>query len=118
MLDEPNQLADAAMSFNGVPQLKLPVDAVPVRAPRSLMTQIPSLLELGDDALHRAFGDANFCCDLAHAGVGSPRDAEQYVGVVRQERPAWLGGHLADPSLCLAESHACTYDISSTICIS
>jgi hypothetical protein len=45
------------------------------------------LLEVVQDEVHRPLGDADVLGDLAHEHVPTPVDAEQHVGVVRQERP-------------------------------
>ena len=43
--------------------------------------------EVLDDAVHRSFADADEAGDLGEAYLGVLSDADQDVGVVRQERP-------------------------------
>lgn len=49
--------------------------------------QISALLEVGDDALHRALGDTHHLSDVAHPHLRLPYDAQYDVRMVGEKRP-------------------------------
>jgi len=76
-------------------------DFVFVLAASPVAGQVALFLEVGDDALHGALGDADACGDLAQPEAGVLRQAEQDVTVVGEERP---------PGRCVRLSHAQSID--------
>ncbi len=62
-------------------------DRVAVAAPDPLSGDVAVFLELVEDPLDRALGDADQIADVALAEFGVAADRDQHVGVVREERP-------------------------------
>ena len=63
------------------------VDAVAVTATSALALDEPRLDEVGDDALCGSFGDPDLLGNVAKPDVRHARDAEEHLGVVREEPP-------------------------------
>ena len=72
----------------------VPVNRVVVASTDARALDVASLDEIGEDALRRSLCDADDLCDVAQADVGVLGQAEQHLGVVRDERPGLV--------LCLA----------------
>lgn len=80
------------VALHGVAQRQIRLHLVGVAPALTGAAQVPGVDELADDALGGALGDPDDRCDVAKAYPRIPRDAEQDVSMVRQERPAgWLG---------------------------
>ena len=58
------------MSFDGMAKWEVTVDLVTVPSPFADASDVPGGLELRDDPLYRALGDAHPVGDVAHAGLG------------------------------------------------
>ena len=69
--------------------LQLGVDLILVAAPDALTSDVAGGAELGDDPVRGALGDPHLVADLAYAHSRVIRDADQNLGVVGQELPAW-----------------------------
>jgi hypothetical protein len=65
----------------------LVVDGVAVAAPDALGLHVAGFDELGEDALGRAFGDADTLGHVAQPDLGVLGDAQENLGVVREEGP-------------------------------
>ena len=85
--DDADDLCDRRVRLERMPQRPVERQAVAVRAPQALARDHAGFLELPDDSLHGALGDADFACDLAHAFFGVARDADEHVRVVAEDRP-------------------------------
>jgi len=70
------------MLFDRMAQRQTGVHVVAMASSDALVAQMTRFLELGDDPLHRALGDADLGRDVAHARLGVLRDAHQHVRVV------------------------------------
>lgn len=66
------------------------VDLVAVAAAYLGAGEVAARYELGNDALGSSLGDADLLCDVPHAGVGIPSDAQEDVRVVAEENPPEL----------------------------
>jgi hypothetical protein len=75
----------------GVAHVRFGVGPVVVSSSLALAVDVATLDEVAEDALGGAFGDAHAFGDVAEAEVGRLGEAEQYLGVVGEERPsAWF----------------------------
>ena len=63
------------------------VDIVVIAAPFANSVQRTFSLEFHHDAMRGALGDTHLSGDFAQGGVRVVRDAENDVGVIREERP-------------------------------
>jgi len=87
-MKEIEERADLESALSGVPHRVLTVDLVPISTPHTLARDETRLDEVGDDPLHRSLSDPDVLGDVAQAHVRILGDAEQDLGVVRDERPA------------------------------
>jgi hypothetical protein len=87
-LKEIYERSDLVSALSGMPHRVLAVDLVPISTPHTLSRDETRLDEVGDDPLHRSLRDPDVLRDVAQAHVRVLRDAEQDLGVVRDERPA------------------------------
>jgi hypothetical protein len=71
-----------------VPHRVLAVHRVVVATADPAAFEVAGLDQLGDDPLHGAFGDSDRVGDVPEPHVGIVGEAEQHLGVVREERPA------------------------------
>ena len=76
--------------LGGVAHGDLGVDAVVVAAADSFAFHVAGFDQVGDDALRGALGDPDGLGDVAEADVGFALDAEQHLGVVREEPPGFF----------------------------
>lgn len=91
LLVEPEQskeFADVVALLGGVAHGDVGVDAVVVAAADAVALDVAGVDQVGDDALCGALGDADHLGDVTEADVGVALDAEQHLGVVREEPPA------------------------------
>jgi hypothetical protein len=86
-LEEPKELADVVTLLGGVAHGDVGVDAVVVASPDAFAFDVAGFDQVGDDALCGALGDADHLGDVAEPDVGVALDAEQHLGVVREEPP-------------------------------
>ncbi len=63
------------------------MDPVEVAAPLAAPLDVAGVLEIAEDAVGITLGDPHSACDLPNAHVGALSNSEQYLGVVRNERP-------------------------------
>lgn len=68
-------------------QMPVGFDAIAVAAPVPLALQVPGLFEVGDNALHGAFGDADAFRDIAQQNFGIARDQQEHMRVIAEEGP-------------------------------
>jgi hypothetical protein len=85
---EVEERSDLVPALRGVSHRVLTVDLVTVSTPHSLAREEAGCDEVGDDPLHGSLGDPDVIGYVAKAHVRVIRDAEQDLGVVRDERPA------------------------------
>jgi len=77
--------------LHGVPERPIPAHAIAVAPAHALPLQILLRFELLEDSLHGPFGDSDPGGDVADPRLGVLPDAEEDVGVVRQEVPVSHG---------------------------
>jgi hypothetical protein len=80
-----------AVLFDGMTQGLVSPDAIDVPSPLSNVRQIPCSFELGDDLLHGAFRNPYSRGYVADPNVRIIRDTDEYVSVIREERPRTSG---------------------------
>ena len=80
--------------FERVTQVGFLDDRVMVASSDPLMGQAASGLQLGDDPLDGAFGDANQIRYLALTDLGIASDRQKHMGVVRQKLPRRRNFHV------------------------
>ncbi len=85
------EFGDRRTRVGRVAQLLAGDDAVVVRAAAALVAQVPGLFEVGDDALHAAFGEQALGRDVPHPDAGVAGDLDQHAGMVGQEGPLPFG---------------------------
>jgi len=78
------------MLLDGMPKRQIDPDAVSVPATIATARDVPGLLEVGHDALHRSLRDADENRDVAHPRAGLSRETKENVGVVGQKGPREL----------------------------
>jgi hypothetical protein len=71
-----------------MPQVHIRVHLVVIPPTDPIVGDVSGLLEFGNDALHRPFGDTHFVGYLPQANIGILGDAPQDVGVVGEKGPA------------------------------
>jgi hypothetical protein len=81
------QFADLVLALSLVAHRNLSVDDVSVAAADLLGGEVSGFQEVADDALDGALGDSNHLRDLSYQYVRVAGDAEQHLGVVREESP-------------------------------
>ena len=79
------------MILHRATQRAIPAYAVAVPPAHPLALQVLLGLELLEDPLDCAFGDADPNRDVPHPGLGVFPHAQQHVGVIRQEVPGRHG---------------------------
>ena len=67
------------MPLHRVAKRKIVLDLVPIPTAAPTSLQVPRFLQVGDDALHRALGDAHKGSNISHPHLGLTRDAEKHV---------------------------------------
>ena len=73
--------------LDGVAHRPVGADSVAVATALPQAVQIAGVHQIADDALGGAFGDSHPFGDVAKPDPRIPRDADQGMGVVCQERP-------------------------------
>jgi len=86
-LQEFQELADLMAVLGGVAHRDVGVDTVVVAPADPFAFDVAGLHELGDDALSGPFCDPDALGDVTEPGVRVSVDAEQDLGVVREEPP-------------------------------
>ncbi len=86
-LEHAEDLADVVVAFERMAQRKGGVELVAVAAALAVSLQVAIVDELGHDALRCAFGDADGAGHVSQAHLRVASQAQQDVGVVREERP-------------------------------
>lgn len=84
---EPQQITDGVGGFDGMSQRQLIVHRVVISASILDDGEKTALGELGNNALHRPFGDAYRLRQVAYPQIRGARQADQHMGVVREEGP-------------------------------
>jgi hypothetical protein len=84
--DDGEQVDDLLFACDPVWQLEMRLDRVAVAPALSLSRDVARRLELPDDPVRRALGDADLGADLAKAQTGIAGDTEKDLGVVGEER--------------------------------
>lgn len=82
------------MSLDRVPKRKIGSHLVAIPTTMANPLDVPSFLQLGDDPLNGALGDAYEVSDVAHPHLRLPRNAQEDVRVVGEKRPGrlWFSG--------------------------
>jgi len=86
--EQGEELTDVVARLRGVTHLDTAIDHVATPPPHSLPLQKSGLDEVGDDPLNGTLRDPDHLRDVTQPHVGVTRDAEQHLGVVRDEPPA------------------------------
>lgn len=91
---ELDQRGDAFVSLDRVPKRKIASHLVAIPTTMASPLEVPSFLQLGDDPLNGALGDADEVSDVAHPRLRLPRNAQEDVRVVGEKRPGrlWFSG--------------------------
>ena len=87
-LEEVEEAGDLDSFLCGVAHGRFGVDPVVVSSSLALAVDVASLDEVAEYALGGALSDAHASGDVAKAEVGHLGEAEQYLCVVREERPS------------------------------
>ena len=82
------------MSLDRVPKRKIGSHLVAIPTTMTNPLEVSSFLQLGDDPLDGALGDAYEVSDVAHPRLRLPRNAQEDVRVVSEKRPGrlWFSG--------------------------
>jgi hypothetical protein len=86
--EQVEERADLMAALSWVSHRMPPLDLVAVSSPHSLAPQEAGFNEVGHDPLDGALGDSDVLGHVAKTDVRVLRDAEQDLGVIRDERPA------------------------------
>jgi hypothetical protein len=89
-LQEVQELTDLVAVLGRVPHCDVRVDAVTVATADPLALDVPGVDQVGDDALSGSLGDTHMLSDVTQPGVRITVEAEQNLGVVREEPPRFL----------------------------
>lgn len=92
--DQVDERRHPLMLLDRVSKRKVLAHAIDVAPPFPFVGDVTVLLEVRDDALYRALGDPYAICEVADPSQRIGGDAQEHVGVVRQERPPRLRGGL------------------------
>jgi len=82
------QFADSKVGLGGVPHLHVTVQAVVVAPADSFGIDVPGGYQVSDDSLRRSFGDSDHLRDIADSDLWIASDAQEGLGMVREERPS------------------------------
>jgi hypothetical protein len=85
--EQVEQLADGALAVDRVPKWQVGLDPVLVAATVAVFDHVAGVHEVGDDGVGPAFGDSHGCGDVTETRSGVGGDAQQSLGVVREEAP-------------------------------
>ncbi len=94
-LHDGDDLADPVLAIHRVPHGQLGIERVRVASAVARAFEVAGFDQVGHDALGRALGDPDGVGDIADANARIPGDAQQYMRVISQERPALHAGSLA-----------------------
>ncbi len=94
VLEKCEKLAQRVAVFKGMSQVGFLDDRVVVSSSDPLMGETTSGLQLGDDSLHRTFGDTDEARNLALTNFRVAADRQQDMGVIRQELPSGRDLHV------------------------
>lgn len=86
-MKRPQQLTDLIVRLGDVPHPHFAVQVVAVAAADLRAIDVSGLDEVGDDSLRRSLGDPDGRGDVSDSRFPVASDAEQYLGVVGEERP-------------------------------
>jgi len=92
--DRFEQCAHLPMLLDGMPQRQPRANLIDVLAPVTLVGEIVARFQLRDDPLHGTLRDADPVCDVPDARPWIADDADQYVRVIREERPLAVPSHV------------------------
>jgi len=82
------------MGLNRMAEGQFSVNAITIASPVALPFNVAALLEIRDDPLHRAFGDADPLGHLADPDIRVAGQDQKHVGMVAQKRPGRIGPRL------------------------
>ena len=82
------------MTLDRVPKWQIGSHLVTIPTTMANPLDVPSFLQLCDDPLNGALGDAHQVSDVAHPHLRLPRNAQEDVRVVGEKRPGrlWFSG--------------------------
>lgn len=75
------------MTLDRVAESLLGHDVVHVATPLAVARDDAGRLEISHDPLNRTLGDPHHLGDIAKPDLWVPMQADEYMGVIRQERP-------------------------------
>ena len=85
--DELEQGGNTPVFLDWVAQGQALADLVPIAATDADSLDVTGVLQVSDDALHSALSNRDLLGDIAHARFRRVDDADEHVGVVREECP-------------------------------
>jgi hypothetical protein len=90
MSENLQQLANAVVTFCGVTQWEIAQHHVFIAATYFGHLQVPSLFQVGHNAVCGAFGDPYFGRNVSNSDLRLCGNGEKHMGMIRQERPRWF----------------------------
>lgn len=75
------------VSFEGMPERSVESYFVDVVSTLLVTDHVPSLDEIGHDAVHSSFPDSHQTCHVHEADIRVLRDAQQHMSVIGEKRP-------------------------------
>lgn len=88
--EDGEQLADPLVTGERVREWQVGVDEVAVASTGAVARYVAGVGQLGDDAVGGSFGDADALADVAQSHTRLFGDADEDLGVISEEGPAWL----------------------------
>jgi hypothetical protein len=85
--EQVEQLADGALTVDGVPEWQVCLDPVLVATTVAVLYHVTGVYQVGDDGVGPAFSDSHSCGDVAETRSPVGGDAQQSLGVVGEEAP-------------------------------
>lgn len=93
ILKEAEQVGDDVVPLERMTERTTTDDGVPVPPSDPLHAEVPLVGKVGHDLLSGPFRDPDESGDVAQPDIAIPMDAQQDVGVVREERPRTVFHH-------------------------
>jgi hypothetical protein len=90
LAEEVEKLADLVIELRSVAHRDAALDRVVVAPSDASTRDVTGVHEVGDDSLRSPLGDSHRPGDVPQAGIRIPLNAQEHLGVARQEVPAAL----------------------------
>jgi hypothetical protein len=87
IFDHAHQIRDGAVRFNWMAQVLGSVNRISVSSPDLVDLKVSGICQFRDDPLYGALGDPDLRRDIPDALLRKLSEQEQYMRVIRQERP-------------------------------